>query len=109
MRDLILDLQSNGGGMLRTAISMSDEFLSGNKLIVYTEAGRLSEKTRMPKRKACSKRDDSSCSLTKPLPARVRSFRGGARLGSGHDSGATKLRQASSKGPFACPMEAQSV
>ena len=37
MQDLILDLQGNGGGMLRTAINMSDEFLSGDKLIVYTE------------------------------------------------------------------------
>jgi carboxyl-terminal processing protease len=37
MNDLILDLQGNGGGMLRTAIQMADEFLSGNKLLVYTE------------------------------------------------------------------------
>ena len=37
MKDLILDLQGNGGGMLRTAIEMSDEFLSGDKLLVYTE------------------------------------------------------------------------
>lgn len=37
MKDLILDLQGNGGGMLRTAINMSDEFLSEDKLIVYTE------------------------------------------------------------------------
>ena len=37
MKDLILDLQGNGGGMLRTAIHMSDEFLSKDKLIVYTE------------------------------------------------------------------------
>ena len=37
MKDLILDLQGNGGGMLRTAINMSDEFLSDDKLIVYTE------------------------------------------------------------------------
>ena len=37
MNDLILDLQGNGGGMLRTAIEMSDELLSGDKLLVYTE------------------------------------------------------------------------
>lgn len=37
MKDLVLDLQGNGGGMLRTAINMSDEFLTENKLIVYTE------------------------------------------------------------------------
>ena len=43
MKDLILDLQGNGGGMLRTAIAMSDEFLSEDKLIVYTE-GRAFER-----------------------------------------------------------------
>lgn len=37
MNDLILDLQGNGGGYLRTAIEMSDEFLGGGRLIVYTE------------------------------------------------------------------------
>ena len=37
MTDLILDLQGNGGGYLRTAIEMSDEFLGDKKLIVYTE------------------------------------------------------------------------
>ncbi len=41
MKDLILDLQGNGGGYLRTAIEMADEFLSDRKLIVYTE-GRTS-------------------------------------------------------------------
>ena len=41
MEDLILDLQGNGGGYLRTAIEMSDEFLGDRKLIVYTE-GRMS-------------------------------------------------------------------
>jgi len=37
MQDLILDLQGNGGGYLRTAIEMSDEFLGERKLLVYTE------------------------------------------------------------------------
>jgi carboxyl-terminal processing protease len=37
MQDLILDLQGNGGGYLRTAIEMSDEFLGERKLVVYTE------------------------------------------------------------------------
>lgn len=40
MQDLVLDLQGNGGGMLRTAIQMADEFLSEDKLLVYTE-GRM--------------------------------------------------------------------
>lgn len=37
MTSLVLDLQGNGGGLLNTAIEMADEFLSDNKLIVYTE------------------------------------------------------------------------
>ncbi len=42
MVDLVLDLQGNGGGMLRTAIQMADEFLSEEKLIVYTEGRSFS-------------------------------------------------------------------
>lgn len=37
MKHLILDLKDNGGGYLNTAIELADEFLSKNKLIVYTE------------------------------------------------------------------------
>ena len=37
MEDLVLDLQGNGGGYLRTATDMADEFLGDRKLIVYQE------------------------------------------------------------------------
>ena len=37
MNSLVLDLQGNGGGLLSTAIEMADEFLSDNRLLVYTE------------------------------------------------------------------------
>jgi carboxyl-terminal processing protease len=37
MEELILDLQGNGGGLLNTAIEMADEFLSEDKMIVYTQ------------------------------------------------------------------------
>lgn len=46
MKDLILDLQGNGGGYMGAATGISDHFLSGNKLIVYTEglsSGRREE------------------------------------------------------------------
>ncbi|NND89071.1 MAG: S41 family peptidase, partial [Flavobacteriaceae bacterium] len=36
-KSLILDLTNNGGGYLNRAIEMADEFLSDDKLIVYTE------------------------------------------------------------------------
>jgi len=37
MKQLILSLQGNGGGYLNAAIQLADEFLSANKLIVYTQ------------------------------------------------------------------------
>ncbi|MGY6561205.1 MAG: S41 family peptidase [Luteibaculaceae bacterium] len=37
MQNLILDLQGNGGGYLKSAISMVDEFIESKKLVVYTE------------------------------------------------------------------------
>ncbi|MDR0333676.1 MAG: S41 family peptidase [Dysgonamonadaceae bacterium] len=37
MKNLILDLTGNGGGILHTAAEISSEFLGDNKLIVYTE------------------------------------------------------------------------
>jgi carboxyl-terminal processing protease len=37
MKNLILDLQGNGGGYLGAAVGMADEFLDANNLIVYTE------------------------------------------------------------------------
>ena len=37
MKSLILSLQGNGGGYLNTAQQLADEFLSRNKLIVYTQ------------------------------------------------------------------------
>jgi carboxyl-terminal processing protease len=43
MKSLILDLRENGGGILGEAVEMADEFLDGDKLIVYTE-GRNSPK-----------------------------------------------------------------
>ena len=43
MKDLILDLQENGGGYLQAAVDIANEFLRKNDLIVYTE-GRTVER-----------------------------------------------------------------
>lgn len=40
MRDLILDLQGNGGGYLMAAVDIANEFLQKGDLIVYTEGLR---------------------------------------------------------------------
>ncbi len=37
MKDIIIDLQGNGGGYLQAAVQMADEFLSNDEMIVYTE------------------------------------------------------------------------
>jgi carboxyl-terminal processing protease len=37
MKKLILDLQDNPGGYMDRAVNMADEFISGNKMIVYTD------------------------------------------------------------------------
>lgn len=37
MKDLIIDLQGNGGGYLMTAVNLADELLDGTKTVVYTE------------------------------------------------------------------------
>jgi carboxyl-terminal processing protease len=37
MKNLVFDLRGNSGGYLGTAMSISDEFLDGEKLVVYTE------------------------------------------------------------------------
>ncbi|NLO71372.1 MAG: S41 family peptidase [Porphyromonadaceae bacterium] len=37
MEDLVLSLERNGGGFLKTSIELADEFLPSDKLIVYTD------------------------------------------------------------------------
>ncbi len=37
MQSLVLDLRGNGGGLMKEAVDIADEFLDENKLIVYTE------------------------------------------------------------------------
>ena len=41
MKQLILDLRGNGGGLMKEATDIADEFLSDNKLIVYTEGSHV--------------------------------------------------------------------
>jgi carboxyl-terminal processing protease len=44
LQKLILDLRSNGGGVLDEATAIADEFLSGDKLITYTEGKHFPKK-----------------------------------------------------------------
>jgi carboxyl-terminal processing protease len=45
MRDLIIDLQNNGGGYLMTAVNLCDELIAGRRLVVYTEGRAYPKKT----------------------------------------------------------------
>ncbi len=40
LKKLILDLRGNPGGYMERAVNMADEFISGNKLLVYTTGKR---------------------------------------------------------------------
>lgn len=40
LKKLVLDLRDNGGGILGEAVDIADEFLEGNKLIVYTQGDK---------------------------------------------------------------------
>ena len=44
MEDLIVDLQSNGGGYLQAAVDISNEFLSAGDMIVFTEGRSMSRR-----------------------------------------------------------------
>ena len=37
MKDIIIDLQGNGGGLLQSAVELANHFLGNNEMIVYTE------------------------------------------------------------------------
>ncbi len=43
-KKLVLDLRGNGGGVLEEAVEIADEFLSGDKLIAYTEGMHMPKK-----------------------------------------------------------------
>jgi carboxyl-terminal processing protease len=44
LKKLIFDLRSNGGGIVDEAVAIADEFLDGDKLIVYTQGTRSPRK-----------------------------------------------------------------
>lgn len=46
MENLILDLQGNGGGLLKSSVELADQFLEANELIVYTKGLHYPRKDR---------------------------------------------------------------
>lgn len=52
MRNLILDLQSNGGGFMQGAIEIGDDLLPPNSLVVYTEDRKKNREEAKPNAKS---------------------------------------------------------
>ena len=50
IQKLVLDLRDNGGGILQEAVEIADEFLDGNKLIVYTVGSHTTKQEYRAKR-----------------------------------------------------------
>ena len=51
MSDLVLDLRGNGGGLMKEAVEIADQFLNDDKLVVYTQGAnvpRIDYKCRTP-------------------------------------------------------------
>lgn len=74
IRNLILDLRGNGGGVLLEAVEIADEFLDGNKLIVYTQGGHSNKTAYNAKREGIFEQgrlvvliDESSASASEVL------------------------------------------
>ncbi|HSU27652.1 MAG TPA: S41 family peptidase, partial [Chitinophagaceae bacterium] len=44
LKQLILDVRSNGGGYMDEAVDIADEFLDGDKLVVYTEGAHMKKR-----------------------------------------------------------------
>ena len=74
MQKLVLDLRGNGGGLMKEAIDIADEFLSGDKLIVYTEGEHVGRTNFNAKREGIFEKgklvvliDESSASASEVL------------------------------------------
>jgi carboxyl-terminal processing protease len=77
MKHLIFDLQGNGGGLLDAAQKVADEFLSGEKLIVYSE-GRAQPRTNLKAGKKGLWEDGSLIVLTDEYSASASEIVSGA-------------------------------
>jgi carboxyl-terminal processing protease len=88
MRHLILDLRGNGGGYLKTAIQLADEFLDNKKLIVYTEGTKApkqeyytTEKGGFEKGKLVILIDEGSASASEIVSGAIQDYDRGLIIG----------------------------
>jgi len=50
MKNLVLDLRGNGGGYLKSALGIVDEFMGGNKLMLYTQGNAVKRRNYFSKK-----------------------------------------------------------
>ncbi len=89
MKNLIVDLQGNGGGYLHTAVNIVDEFLDKDQMIVYTQGRKESAREEMHATKdGLFKRgrlvllvDESSASASEILSGAVQDWDRGVLIG----------------------------
>jgi carboxyl-terminal processing protease len=88
MKDLVLDLTGNGGGYLAQAVALADEFLSEDKLLVYTEGRAFPKKEENAKREGAFEEgnlvimiDQSSASASEIVSGAVQDWDRGLLVG----------------------------
>lgn len=58
MKNMVLDLRGNGGGYLKAALDIADEFLGDNKLMLYTEGNSVSRRDHFSSRSGLWQKGD---------------------------------------------------
>ena len=88
MQSLILDLRGNGGGYLNVAVDICDQFLSGDKLIVYTKGAKSPRQELKAQKKGLFEQgrlvimvDESSASASEILSGAVQDWDRGVIVG----------------------------
>ncbi|MGM9807643.1 MAG: S41 family peptidase [Candidatus Onthomorpha sp.] len=88
MQSLILDLRGNGGGYLNVAVDICDQFLSGDKLIVYTKGAKSPRQELKAQKKGLFEHgrlvimvDESSASASEILSGAVQDWDRGVIVG----------------------------
>ncbi len=81
LKNLILDLRGNGGGYLKTAVEIADQFLENNRVIVYTEGLHDSKRSIKLRLRGYLKTATSSFWLTRLLHQPAKLYRVRCRTG----------------------------
>ena len=88
MQSLILDLRGNDGGYLNVAVDICDQFLSGDKLIVYTKGAKSPRQELKAQKKGLFEQgrlvimvDESSASASEILSGAVQDWDRGVIVG----------------------------